>query len=201
MLTLKRRQKIGILDYAVGNIASLKGALERLNYHVIVGKKEPSFSKVDAIFLSGVGCFTYAMDNLKSMGMDIFLKRRFEDQDVSVIGICLGMQILFEHSEEGDSEGLGLIEGKVKRFHKGECHVGWNLVQPTKANLNLETSGFYFNHSYYVECPPDVTHAVSNYQIEFPVIVKSNRFYGVQFHPEKSQTIGGSLIKAIVGVS
>jgi glutamine amidotransferase len=195
---MKVRKKIGILDYGVGNIASLKGALERLNYNVVIGKNESSFSKVDVIFLPGVGCFSYAMENIKSMGMDKFLKKRFENQDVRVIGICLGMQILFEHSEEGNSEGLGLIEGTVKRFYKGECHVGWNLVEPTKSSIYSDVSAFYFNHSYYVKCTDDVIQAVSHYQVDFPVMVRSNEFYGIQFHPEKSQIIGGTFIKHIV---
>jgi len=190
---------VGILDYGVGNIASLKGALEGLGYKVLIGATETSLSKVTTIFLPGVGSFPFAMDNLRQLGMDKFLRIRFEAQDVEVIGICLGMQLFFEHSEEGDCEGLGLIEGKVKRFAGRECHVGWNIVRPSENSILSKNSGYYFNHSYYVECSSKVTLASSNYQTEFPVLVKENRFHGIQFHPEKSQNTGAQLLKTLIG--
>ena len=191
-------KKVGILDYGVGNIASLKGALEKLGFQVSIGKTESSLSKVDTIFLPGVGCFSYAMENLRHLKMDKFLRNRFDAQDINVIGICLGMQILFDYSEEGNTDGLGLIPGQVKRFTDKECHVGWNIATATQGTIICGKSGFYFNHSYYVDCAPDVTLATSKYQCEFPVMVKKNKFYGVQFHPEKSQNIGAHLINTLV---
>ncbi len=193
------RTKVGILDYGVGNIASLSGVLSKLGYQVLVGNNEDSFTGVKAIFLPGVGSFDFAMRNLRELKMDIFLKNRFKASDVNVIGICLGMQILFDHSEEGDCSGLGLIKGKVKRFSEKECHVGWNIASASSDFLISGQSGYYFNHSYYVECNTDVTLATSKYQKEFPVIVNKNKFYGVQFHPEKSQKTGEQLIKTLVG--
>ena len=193
------RTKVGILDYGVGNIASLSGVLSKLGYQVLVGNNEDSLTGVKAIFLPGVGSFDFAMRNLRELKMDIFLKNRFKASDVNVIGICLGMQILFDHSEEGDCSGLGLIKGKVKRFSEKECHVGWNIASASSDFLISGQSGYYFNHSYYVECNTDVTLATSKYQKEFPVIVNKNKFYGVQFHPEKSQKTGEQLIKTLVG--
>jgi imidazole glycerol-phosphate synthase subunit HisH len=192
-------KKIGILDYGVGNIASLKGALEKLGFHVTVGRTELSLSSVETIFLPGVGCFSYAMENLRHLKMDKFLKNRFDAQDMKVIGICLGMQILFEHSEEGNSDGLGLMQGRVKRFSEKECHVGWNIAAPIQGTVIQGNSGFYFNHSYYVDCAANLTLATSHYQCDFPVVVNKNRFYGVQFHPEKSQNMGVQIINTLVG--
>lgn len=190
---------VGILDYGVGNIASLKGILQKLGYKVCVGNTEQSLSKVEAIFLPGVGCFSYAMGNLRELKMDAFLRKRFDAGDINIIGICLGMQILFDHSEEGDCAGLGIIEGRVQRFQGKECHVGWNIAVASNGHLVTGESGYYFNHSYYVNCAADVTVATSHYQVEFPVMVKKNRFYGVQFHPEKSQDNGLRLIETLVG--
>ena len=134
-------KKVGILDYGVGNIASLKGALEKLGFHVTVGRTELSLSSVETIFLPGVGSFSYAMENLRHLKMDKFLKNRFDAQDMKVIGICLGMQILFEHSEEGNSNGLGLMQGRVKRFSDKECHVGWNIASPVQGTVIQGNSG------------------------------------------------------------
>jgi glutamine amidotransferase len=190
--------RVGILDYGVGNIASLKGVLQKLGFQVSVGNTEKSFRSVEAIFLPGVGCFSYAMRNLRRLKMDEFLRNRFDAQDVNVIGICLGMQILFDDSEEGDCAGLGLINGRVKRFGGKECHVGWNIAAASNDDLISGESGYYFNHSYYVDCAAAVTVATSHYQFDFPVMVKKNRFYGVQFHPEKSQDNGLQLINTLV---
>lgn len=190
---------VGILDYGVGNVASLKGVLQKLGYKVCVGNTERSLSQVEAVFLPGVGCFSYAMNNLRELKMDVFLRNRFDAGDINVIGICLGMQILFDHSEEGDCVGLGIIEGHVKRFEGKECHVGWNIAAANDGYLVTGKSGYYFNHSYYVDCATDVTVATSHYQFDFPVMVKKDRFYGVQFHPEKSQDNGLMLIETLVG--
>lgn len=191
-------KKVGILDYGVGNVASLGGALKMLGFHVSIGKTEAAFSKVDALFLPGVGCYPYAMENLRQMNMDQFLNNRFGAKDLNVIGICLGMQIFFDYSEEGNCEGLGLINGQVKRFAAKECHVGWNIVEPKSEKIISDKSAYYFNHSYYVETSEKCVLGTSNYQHTFPVIVKKNRFYGVQFHPEKSQSIGAELINKLV---
>jgi glutamine amidotransferase len=177
----------------------LKGALEKIGYRVIVGQKEVDFVTVDAIFLPGVGSFPYAMDNLRSSGMDKFIERRFVAEDLPFIGICLGMQILFETSEEGDREGLGLLEGKVTRFRDKECHVGWNLVDFRQAGSPNIRSAFYFNHSYRVDCAPGIVVATADYQGEFAVIATCKKFTGVQFHPEKSQKVGASLLHSLIG--
>ena len=191
-------KKVGILDYGVGNIASLVGALNKLGFQAIIGKTESSLTKVDALFLPGVGSFPYAMGNLRSLKMDKFLRARFDAKDLKVLGICLGMQVLFEHSEEGSCEGLGFLNGKVRRFDDKECHVGWNMVQSRSHGIVSKTSAYYFNHSYFVDCAEEYTVATSRYQKDFAVVVKKNRFYGVQFHPEKSQNIGAELINKFV---
>lgn len=192
------KAKVGILDYGVGNIASLDGVLQKLGYQVKIGNTESSLSGVKAIFLPGVGSFDFAMQNLDNLNMMRFLRDRFEAQDINIIGICLGMQILFEHSEEGNCSGLGLIKGRVKRFSDKECHVGWNIASASSDFLLSGESGYYFNHSYYVECDEDVVIAHSEYQLKFPVMVNKKKFFGVQFHPEKSQHTGEKLLKTLV---
>jgi len=191
-------KKVGILDYGVGNIASLAGALNKLGFQVVIGKTESSLSKIDALFLPGVGCFSYAMDNLRGSKMDKFLRARFDAKDLNVLGICLGMQILFEHSDEGNCEGLGFLNGQVRRFDDNECHVGWNIINSQPQGIISQKSAYYFNHSYYVDCGEEDTLATSRLQKDFAVVVKKNRFYGVQFHPEKSQNIGAELINKFV---
>lgn len=194
----KDSKHVGILDYGVGNIASLEGALKKLGFQVTVGSTESALTNVDALFLPGVGSFPYAMHNLRKSKMDKFLRARFDAEDLNVLGICLGMQIFFDYSDEGDCEGLGLFNGKVRRFDDKECHVGWNMVHSRSHEIVSKTSAYYFNHSYYVDCAEGYTVATSSYQKDFTVVVKKNRFYGVQFHPEKSQNIGAQLINKFV---
>lgn len=198
MISLDRK-KVSILDYGVGNIMSLKNSLERMGYHVSVEKSKTGLKNKKVIFLPGVGSFPFAMSNLKKSGMDMFLKECFGSDDVIVIGICLGMQILFDSSEEGHQNGLGIIKGQVKKFRNKECHVGWNIVNPTKTSLIKQKAGFYFNHSFYVDCSSKFIIANSSYQKDFAAIVNSRNFYGLQFHPEKSQNAGIHILNQIIG--
>lgn len=193
------RKKVGLLDYGVGNIESLKHVLEKLNCQVTIGQTEESLYGMDTIILPGVGSFTYAMDNLQSSGMDRFIKKLFSKNEVTVIGICLGMQILFETSEEGACDGLGILEGTVHRFRQNECHVGWNVVHTSQESVVENHSAYYFNHSYYVRCSSELSLASTSHQHNFPAAVRNQKFYGFQFHPEKSQNAGEHLLKTIIG--
>ena len=109
------------------------------------------------------------------------------------------MQILFDFSEEGNREGLKIIPGKVKKLKNNECHVGWNIVTPKNNKSLQQKAGFYFNHSFYVECLPKYIQGISKYQNNFATMVKSKNFYGLQFHPEKSQNAGIHILKNIIG--
>lgn len=189
-------QQVGILDYGVGNVGSLRNALSILGYRVQVSRSEKELAASSCLLLPGVGSMGFAMDRLRETGMDRFVRARFEAADLPIIGICLGMQLMFEHSEEGGVEGLGLIRGRVIGFENAECHVGWNLTRrPSWDTGAPDVCAYYFNHSYRVDCPQEVVHATAQYQKEFPAIVKSGSFTGFQFHPEKSQVAGRFLLQ------
>lgn len=194
-----RTKKVGILDYDVGNINSLKGTIENLGYKVIIGKKEKDFVSVDLIFLPGVGSFARAIRSLKKTGMGKFIKDQYINQKIPIIGICLGMQILFQFSEEGNVNGLGILKGVVKQFKNKDCHVGWNIVDFKNTNKFKNKNIFFFNHSYFVDCNSNLIVAKTKYYNNFPAIIKSKRFTGIQFHPEKSQTSGENLLRSLIG--
>lgn len=193
------RRRVCVLDYGVGNQTSIMASLERMGYQVVLSKKYSELKNEEIIFLPGVGYFPYAMDNLEKSGIGKFLVELHHKNEKKIIGICLGMQLFFESSEEGSRDGLGVIPGKVIRFKNKECHVGWNIVDPKKNDILENKAGFYFNHSYHVSCKNKYVYGISNYQKDFPVLVKSNNFYGLQFHPEKSQNAGVHIIKKIIG--
>ena len=199
MIRSTSNKTVGIVDYGVGNVASLQYSLKKAGYRVVIGFSEVDFVDVDVIFLPGVGSFSYGMDNLRTTRMDSFLINRFQAEDVPIVGICLGMQIMFEHSEEGDCSGLGLIEGTVGKFDKEECHVGWNFVETQNDIILDEKSAFYFNHSYKVQCADRYVSGTTKYQNEFPSIIQAKFFTGMQFHPEKSQHKGMQILMSIIG--
>ena len=192
---------VGILDYGVGNITSLKRALERIGCGVVIGCSELELTAAKVLFLPGVGSFSFAMNNLRSSKMDEFIENRFKSKDLPIVGICLGMQLMFENSEEGLCTGLGLLQGRVVKFNDDECHVGWNKIRVKRQDLFIDQSAFYFNHSYRVECPEYLVSGESFYQGKLISVVELDAFTGVQFHPEKSQNVGENLLKLLVGVS
>ena len=189
------RLKLGLMDYGVGNLASLKGSLEKLGYKCSVIKDQGNTNELSAIFLPGVGSFSFAMKNLKKNGGEAFIKEIFHQRKIPIIGICLGMQLLFDFSEEGECEGLGLLPGTVEKLPDGACHVGWNLVKAVNCGAKSLDTAFYFNHSYRVRCSDNLVVGESEYLGRFPVAVQHERFFGFQFHPEKSQRMGSRLIR------
>jgi glutamine amidotransferase len=136
-----------------------------------------------------------AMDGIASRGLSNFIFDTFYEQKTALVGICLGMQIFFDHSEEGDVGGLGLLPGRVVEFKNSECHVGWNNVEWTEERTR---NTFYFNHSYYVECDEEFVDAVAYSDQLVPAVVSNRNFVGVQFHPEKSQMAGLNLLKNLI---
>jgi glutamine amidotransferase len=200
------KTKIAILDYGMGNIRSVQNAFARLGCSVILTQEPAELNDADALVLPGVGAFGEAMDNLRQLKL-IRPIQDAVDAGKPMLGICLGMQLLAESSEErGTYEGLSLIPGTVKLIRTdGKLrlpHVGWNTVQISKDTplFRQENDGdtFYFVHSYQVNCAPEFVTATSNYGGDLVAAVQKDRVFGVQFHPERSQGTGLRLMDSFV---
>lgn len=193
---------IAIVDYGMGNLRSVQKAFEKIGVTARIVPFPRDLKRARGIVLPGVGAFGQAMENLRAMGWDAAL-RESVTRGMPLLGICLGMQLLFESSEEmGQHEGLGILRGTVKRFD-GTLkvpHMGWNVVRAKHASplLNNIPDGSYafFVHSYY--CVPrdeSIVLATTDYGIKFASIVGHANVFGAQFHPEKSQHVGLRLLE------
>ncbi|MBV7505798.1 imidazole glycerol phosphate synthase subunit HisH [Bacillus sp. sid0103] len=193
---------IGIVDYGMGNLYSVSKALERLGAEYFISADKGELLAADALLLPGVGSFRDAMERLP-----VETIKEFAATGKPLLGICLGMQLLFENSEEnGPTEGLGLLPGSVRRFpgktpdgHTYKVpHMGWNkleFVQESPLLKGLEEDYVYFVHSYYVDAEnSDVLLAKANYHEQVSAVVGRDNIYGMQFHPEKSSKLGMSLL-------
>lgn len=197
---------IKIIDYGLGNIQAFRNMYKRLNVAVDLAKTADDLADATKLILPGVGAFDHAMEQLDRSGMRERLDELVLKQSMPVIGICVGMQMLAERSDEGRLPGLGWIPGEVRGFKSlGQPnlllpHMGWNDVQPRPGHAlfnDLQTDArFYFLHSFYFECkdPANVA-AVSHYGKEFSCAVSAGNIHGVQFHPEKSHHFGAQLLK------
>lgn len=200
---------ITIVDYGLGNIKAFANVYKRLNIQATYASTPEQLKQASKIILPGVGAFDHAMHKLNSSGLRETLDNLVLQKKVPVIGICVGMQMMANDSEEGTSKGLGWINGTVKRFSYPRedvakkyplPHMGWNNINPVKAaalvdNLD-EYKRFYFLHSYYFECanPSDIV-ATANYGFDYACIVNHDNVYGIQCHPEKSHHNGVALLK------
>lgn len=189
---------IGIVNYGAGNIFSLTSALERLNIPYGMVNTEPDLDKYTHIIIPGVGHAGAAMSKLKQTGLVEPLKALKKP----VLGICVGMQLLTDHSEEGDAVLMGIVPIKTRLFDKNQGikipHMGWNNIKHKNNSLfkGIETgTQFYFVHSYFIEYNATFDIATANYGMPFSAAVQKDNFYGVQFHPEKSGTAGELLLK------
>ena len=193
--------KIIIINVS-GNILSLKNILNYCGYEAKIFESEDDLNDCDVIFLPGIGAFDQVMHKLKKLLIYEKLKKLNLKNKVYIIGICVGMQILFDSSEEGQSEGLSFIPGKVKKFKNLDgtsgIHMGWNSINAKKIDNSFDQKKFYFAHNYYVECNKDLILAQSHHIIKFPSIVKKDKIIGIQFHPEKSHQSGIDLLKYIL---
>ena len=193
---------IAIIDYGMGNLRSVQKAFEKIGATARIVPFPRDIEQAEGIVLPGVGAFGQAMENLRAIGWDVALRDAVK-RGVPFIGICLGMQLLFESSEEmGQHEGLGILRGEVKRFD-GNLKVpqmGWNQMHIHHSNPLLrdvaEGSYAFFVHSYYcAPRDPAVVVATTNYGIDFASVVGSDNVFGAQFHPEKSQTVGLKMLE------
>jgi imidazole glycerol-phosphate synthase subunit HisH len=188
---------IGIIKYKAGNLASVSNALDRLGAEYFVSDDPARLNKADAVIFPGVGHAASAMDDLRSKELDVWLKKTRKP----VLGICLGMQLLFESSEEGDSTTLGIIPGRLKKFDSSKAkvpHMGWNQFKALKEHPLISGIGnkefLYYVHGYYAPAN-EFTLASCHYIRDFAAVVAKDNFMGVQFHPEKSGQVGSLLLQ------
>ena len=188
---------IGIIDYGAGNIRSVGNALERLGQQYFVSKDIADLQRARKLILPGVGEARSAMKSLGQIGLLPWLTT----VNVPFLGICIGMQILFEHSDERDTECLGVVPGRVSRFDEAMLkvpHIGWNRVSVTATNplfhMIRDNEYFYFVHSYRAPVGPN-TIGMTQYGEAFSAAVQKQNFYGVQFHTEKSGAAGIQVMK------
>lgn len=197
---------IGIIDYGMGNLYSVSKALERLEIPYMVSSNVNELQEADGYILPGVGAFPDAMKTLQQTGIQAFMNTSVR-QKKPLLGICLGMQLLFESSDEyGQTRGLTYLPGTVERFRGIDVnghsykvpHMGWNQLIVEKQTSIVEQfkeGHVYFVHSYVVNTDPSVIVAKSDYHQSVPAIVQDGLIFGMQFHPEKSGEVGMSLLK------
>ena len=193
-----------IIDYGLGNLASIRNMLKQIGLEPTISNDYNLISNSKNLILPGVGNFEKGIQNLKVKSLDKAIKKACKNK-ARLLGICLGMHLLFDKIEEGNSSGLGLVEGQVKKFEfkNGKFkvpHMGWNNVEfSEQSKLNFtykEKHKFYFAHSYYVECDNKENEvAITNYGFKFTSSIEKNNIFGVQFHPEKSHNFGKSFLR------
>ena len=198
---------IAIVNYGSGNIAAIANIYTRLHIPHTVAETPADLEGADHYLLPGVGAFDRCMQELNASGMREALDRLVLEQKKPILGICVGMQLLANGSEEGTEKGLGWVPGEVKKFDPAQFHqatrmphMGWNTVEPTQPGGLFEgvdlSTGYYFLHSYYyAPAAPDYTLAVTDYAGRFSSAVHRENVFGVQFHPEKSHQAGIQLLR------
>lgn len=189
---------IAIIKYNAGNIKSVQNALFRLGVESIVTDDEKTIRNADKIIFPGVGEAGSAMFYLQERGMDTLLKSLTQP----FLGICLGLQLMCKHSEEGNTNCLNIFEVEVRKFPPTEIvpHMGWNTIYDLQGEIfknNAENEDVYFVHSYYAELC-ESTSATCNYILPFSAALLKDNFYATQFHPEKSADVGEKILKSFI---
>jgi glutamine amidotransferase len=193
---------IVIIDYGLGNLRSVQRAFEHVGAEAIVTAHRGTIESASAVVLPGVGAFGKAMSNLERTGLADVI-RQVIAQGRPFLGICLGLQLLFEESDEmGQYRGLGVFDGQVKRFEVGlkVPQIGWNQIHIQRASPLLggvaDGSYAYFVHSHYVApADPGIVLATTDYEMDYASIVGQDNVFGIQFHPEKSQAVGLRILR------
>ena len=186
--------KIVIINYGAGNIKSIQFAISRLGYEAVLSNDAEEIKKADKVIFPGVGEASSAMKMLKETGLDALIPQLKQP----VLGICLGMQLMCNHSEEGDTQGLGIFDVEVKRFSNDVKvpQIGWNQISNLKTNLFKgirENEYMYLVHSFYSPICSE-TIATTHYGVDYSTALQKNNFYGTQFHPEKSGKFGERIL-------
>jgi glutamine amidotransferase len=196
---------IAIIDYGMGNLGSIANMLRKIGAEAVVSSDPAVIEAADRLVLPGVGAFAHGMASLEQRGLVPVLQRRVLEDEVPILGICLGMQLFTQGSEEGGPAGLGWIAGRTSRFRlEGQRyrvpHMGWNTVIPRREHPLLadlpEDPRFYFVHSYHVTCDDPADQLCGTvYGYEFTSAVARGNIIGTQFHPEKSHRFGFRLLQ------
>jgi glutamine amidotransferase len=186
--------KIVIINYGAGNIQSIMFAIERLGYKAVLSNNPDEIKAADKVIFPGVGEASYAMKMLKGSGLDVLIPTLKQP----VFGICLGMQLMCNYSEEGDTKGLGIFDVDVVKFTSKVKvpQMGWNNIYNLKSDLFkgiAENEYMYLVHSFYAPICAE-TIATTNYELEYSSALENDNFYGTQFHPEKSGDIGEQIL-------
>ena len=199
--------KVFIINIGIGNIGSVANMVRKVGGEAIITSNPEDVVRADKLIFPGVGAFDVAIKNLKSLGLIEILNERILVHKVPILGICLGMQLMTNSSEEGNMNGLGWINARTVKFKFNDNsikvpHMGWNTVNLSKesrlfANMENQENRFYFVHSYYVECnnSEDILTTTKYGDKEFVSSFERENIIGVQFHPEKSHKFGMQLIK------
>ena len=187
--------KIVIINYGAGNIQSIMFAIERLGYKAVLSNNPDEIKAADKVIFPGVGEASYAMKMLRESGLDALIPTLKQP----VFGICLGMQLMCNHSEEGDTKGLGIFDVDVVKFSSKVKvpQMGWNTIYNLKSDLFkgiAENEYMYLVHSYYAPLCAE-TIATTHYELEYSSALENDNFYGTQFHPEKSGDIGEKILE------
>ena len=197
------RPRVAVIDYGAGNVRSAKRGFDAAGGAAFVTDEVDPAEAADVLVVPGVGHFSACLAQLRSSGLERVV-RDFIDAQRPVFGICVGMQLLYEHSDEGDVPGLGLLPGTVRRFPEGAVvpHMGWDVVHAAEAGADdpllagVAGQRCYFVHSYYA-VPTDPQHVVGRTAyggVDFPCLVREGSVVGTQFHPEKSGEVGQRLL-------
>lgn len=191
--------KVVIIDYGAGNIQSIRFALERLGAIAVLSHDADEIQQASHVIFPGVGEASSAMEKLRATGLDAIIPTLTQP----VLGICLGMQLMCNHTEEGDTEGLRIFDTKVVRFttELNVPHMGWNTVEGSGVLFEgiSQNSHFYLVHSFYAQ-PNGKTVGRCEYGVPFAAALAKDNFYGTQFHPEKSGTVGAKLLQNFLGL-
>ncbi len=189
---------IVIIDYGAGNLKSIANMLKYVNADFKISSDAFDIKNAKKLIFPGQGHFSQAVNNLEKKGLIDVIKNQISEGK-PFLGICLGLQVLFEKSEEApEASGLGILKGTVKKYTKGKIpQIGWNKIKTTENNSFLSNDYFYFVNSYYV-CPEDknVISSTTNYHIDFCSSIEKDNLIAVQFHPEKSAKAGLSFFKS-----
>ena len=201
---------IAIIDYDAGNIRSVEKALLALGEQPVVTRKKKEILAADKLILPGVGAFGDAMERLHQYGLVDVIREAVKDKGIPILGICLGLQLMFERSDESDGvEGLGLLKGEILKIPDSPGlkipHMGWNSlkIKPDTCLFAQIPDGayVYFVHSYYLKAEdPDIVAATTEYSTHIHAAVEQGNIFACQFHPEKSSEVGLQILKNFISL-